>query len=318
MKFVVCGGSGFIGRALVRVLSEREGTDEVLIYSRRDPEFSIRGNLSHLNVNLAEHFHPGDFKDAVVFDLAAKVFGVRDLFKNPATVLTDNIAIASNVARACAQGGARKLVYVSSSCVYDFEGAKIPHDEDDMGMPRAAYAQSKRFGELIAAACKEEFGLDYAIARPFNVYGPGEWNASPHVIPEFFRKAWEIKVGKSKTFEILGAGLQVRAFTYVGDVAEGLARMGERGFANGKTINLSTDETLAIGDLADRIMRLVGVGGASIDGAAAPAGDSRYRGAMTEKAKRILDWTATMAFGDGLRKTWEWLEPRFEAGGSHA
>lgn len=245
---------------------------------------------------------------SIVFDLAAHVCGIRDLHCMPADLVFNNLALTRNVAKASMRAGAR-VVYGSSSCVYDFRGAKIPHEENQIGLPFTHYGWSKLVGERVYAACKDQDpSFSYCVARIFNVYGPKESYLSPHVIPEFIQKAFRCKASRTD-FEILGNGHQTRGFTYVNDIVEGLIMLAESDF-QGEVVNLGSPQETRVLDLANMILKHIGVDSRGIEFRFAPAHplDVQRRAASIEKAKRLLDWYPKTSLHEGLTKTIDWFQ----------
>ena len=310
-KALVLGGAGFLGSHVVDSLQNgyevtvvdnlERGRAENLAHCMDKITF-IRSDLRQKSLSL-------DFEaaESVVFDFAAKVFGVRHLYATPWTLLADNLQIVINNLKRW--GDAKKYIYISSSCVYDWDGSLIPNKEDDIGYLNSFYGWSKLFGELCCQALDEEKGLDYTILRPFNVYGPREAFLHPHVIPDFVRKACDCKFRDVKNFEILGDGNQTRSFTYVSDIVDGI-RLAVK--AGRKTAyNLSYPEETKILDLAELIWDLMDISPEPVF-VPAPKQEVKLRCGCSEKAEAELGWKPKVGLKEGLRKTIEWLVPLIE------
>src|SRR5438128_4375741 len=248
MNIAVIGGAGFVGSALVRELVKRD--HKVVVYDNGSRGKNVTEGA--ITIWTDGRLMPALEGFDMVYDFAARVYGVRDLYKDPAELLADNIAITIGVLKAVVAGKVPNYFYVSSSCVYDFPGAKVPHREDDTNICDTSYGFSKLAGEQLVKWYARQYGFVAKIARLFNVYGPGDSFQSPHVIPEFIKKAEEAKTtGK---FSILGTGDQSRDFTYMDDVVEGILAIAERG-AHRQAYNIGTGRATLIREGATIILR---------------------------------------------------------------
>lgn len=307
----VTGGAGFIGSHLVDSLLAR-GCRVIVLDSL------ARGNLSNLpfnneqlalkNIDLVSSATlEREIEDVeVLFDLAAKSPGNRDLYKNPADLVSTNVGITLNVARAVSNVGVGRVVFASSSCVYDHEKAVVPHIESDVGLSKLSYyGWSKLMGEAIYSAYAEQYGLGACVARIFNAYGPRESLRSPHVVPEFIMKAFECKKG-SRTFEILGDGTQTRSFLFVSDAVEGLIRLAESGLS--EPVNFGSPREVSIRELATLVLEEVGAKASAITliSNPGPPGDIRNRSPDISKANSLLGWKPNVELKEGLRITTKW------------
>jgi len=310
-RVLVAGGAGFVGSHLVDALLEKNC--RVCVIDNLE-----RGKLQNLFHCLDKiEFFTSDLSEPVrllgqvdvVFDFAAKVFGVRDLYVRPADMLTKNLLTTFNVLKMSSNLGIEKYVFASSSCVYDFEGCPIPHVENVMNLPNTEYGLSKIVGEHAVKAYSEQYEFQYGIARIFNVYGPRESPMSPHVIPDFTRKAWKCSKGEKK-FEILGDGKQTRAFVYVSDTVKGLIRIAED--LTNDVVNLGSEEEICMNDLASKILSLFNTSQVEIVNAPVHAKDIRRRSGSTKKANELLGWKPTINLDTGLRLFKEWMMPLLE------
>src|SRR4029077_13602036 len=291
MNIAVMGGAGFVGSALSRRLIA-DG-HQVTIYDN-----GSRGKNKEPGAKMVWAGIDGLPKGTeLVYDLAAGVYGVRDLDKAPAALLAYNITLTTDVLKSVVAAKVPRYVYVSSSCVYDFPGAKVPHKEDDTNICDTSYGFSKLAGEQLAKWYGRQYGFSVKIARLFNVYGPGDSMQSPHVIPEFIKKAEAAKT--TSTFAILGSGEQTRDFTYMDDVVAGLLRITERG-ADFEAYNVGTGFMFTINEIAHVICEPMGVTPQFVH-EPAPIEDIQRRCADNEKL-RALGWEPTVAIWEGVRR----------------
>ena len=294
MNVAVVGGAGFVGSALVRALIEQGQSVTVFDNFSRGVEQNLPEGAAPVHMDAKDLRYIGPFQ--VVYDLAARVYGVRDLYKNPADLLADNIAITSAILRAATNSRVPRYVYVSSSCVYDFPGAEVPHREDDTDICDTSYGFSKVAGEQLCRWFARQYGFDLRIVRLFNVFGPGDSFQSPHVIPEFIRKAREAR--GTGTFEILGSGRQTRDFTWHNDCVRGILVAAILG-APSEAYNIGTGREVSVNALAHMVCDEIGVTPEFIH-VPAPAEDIQRRAANADKLK-ALGWSPEVSLEAGIR-----------------
>jgi UDP-glucose 4-epimerase len=215
----------------------------------RGSEKNLEGYFDRVNFITADLRRPllKQFETSdVVFDLAARVSGIWGLYQDQAGFVRDNIMILFNVLEHV--GNVKHYFWMSSSCVYNFDGCPLPHREEHaFAVPKTGYDVSKRFGEEIVRLYAEEHGFKYTIVRPFNIYGLGESEEFPHVITDFWNRILEEKRNPTGKFWILGSGEQTRSFTYIKDFVDATILLMERGETG--TFNVGTGEETRIIDL---------------------------------------------------------------------
>jgi nucleoside-diphosphate-sugar epimerase len=257
MSILVTGGSGFLGKYIVRALLDNG--DHVCVmdnawrgdnkwpsvkYFRRDVRDEGAVKRSAMN-GVDEIIH------------LAYINGTPNFYERPDEVLDVAVRGIVNVIDACRLRKIRKLTLVSSSEVcraklVDAEES-IPLVIPDPFNPRYSYSAGKIITEMLAIHNAKLFDR-LLIARPFNIFGPGM--QSGHVIPDFMQK---IKLAKFNggDFEILGSGFETRSFCYIDDFIKGFMLMRERGEHMG-VYNIGTPDEITIKDLAERIGMLHG------------------------------------------------------------
>jgi len=261
-KVLVTGGAGFIGSRVaaqlvkmgagVRVVDDLSKGEASNLAEVIDKIEFIKGDL--LDIETARQC----LKDIeVCFHFAAKIGGIGFFHKYPASSIRDNTLTNLNLWDAARDTGTR-MVCVSSSMV--FERTKtFPTPETAVVSsppPLTGYGFSKLVTEYISQTYYEEFSVPYVIVRPFNAYGPGEnpgdWVGYAHVIPDLINKI----LGGQYPLEILGNGKQIRSYTYVDDVADGIVFVAT--YAENDDFNIGTDVETSIAELAEMIWKLCG------------------------------------------------------------
>jgi UDP-glucose 4-epimerase len=311
-RVLVTGGAGTIGAALVRRLT-------------RDPDFEVRVSDQQPApewMREACEVHTGDLRElheareaaqgcTHVVHLAAIVGGIANFHKLPHTLLEVNNGLYNAVFRAALEQGLERLVYVSSSMVFE-RATEFPTTEahlDACPTPRSAYGFSKLAGEVYCRALHDEHGLPFAICRPFNAYGPGELpDAEPgiaHAVPDLIRKA----LSRRRPLEIFGSGEQTRTLTHVDDIADGIATAAVHPAAENEDFNISASRELTVAEIARVVWEACGEDPAELELRHLPSFevDVQRRWPSVEKARRLLGWEARIDVAEGIASTVEWL-----------
>jgi UDP-glucose 4-epimerase len=305
-RALVTGGAGFIGSELVAQLIA-SGWDVVVL------DNLVTGRWENLDgiALKADGKVTGDVRDAAlvalltsrvdtIFHLACR--GVRFSLHSPRETHEVNAGGTLTVLDAARHAGVRRFVHVSSSEVYGAAG-DTPLAEDGPTFPTTAYGASKLAGEAYARAYHGCYGVPVTILRPFNSFGPRSHHEgdSGEVIPKFVLHAL---AGKQLT--IFGSGSQTRDFCYVSDTARGIRHAATMAGALGETINLGSGIELSIRDLAQAVLAAVGDGRASLRFDADRPSDLSRLHAATEKARRLLGFSPTVPFSEGLHRLIDW------------
>ncbi len=308
------GGSGFIGSHVVEQLLLLGARPTVLSRQSR-PRFleAVIPQIKLKNVDLLRFDDVRKALDGaeIVMSIAASVAGIEYNAKHPATIFEDNLLTFIHTLKAARENGVSRFLTTSSACVYP-RHCSIPTPEsegmrDEPEPTNSGYGWSKRMEEYLSAKAAQEFGLEVAIARPYNAYGPRD-NFDPkssHVIPALIRKAFESKDG---VLPVWGAGDHSRSFLYVDDFARGLIETAAC-YPKADPVNIGAEEEITIKDLALEICEQVGqvresklVPRFETSGI---TGQPRRKCDGT-KAVREFGYSAKVAFRDGLRKTIQW------------
>jgi nucleoside-diphosphate-sugar epimerase len=307
---LVTGGAGFIGSAVARNLLARDADVRIVDdlskgRSANVPEGAelLSGDISDREV-AARAFAEVD----VCFHLAAKIGGIGYFHRYPASILDDNNLMLSTVFRTATDAGA-KVVYVSSSMVFERAGEwPTPEDSVDRSPPPfSAYGFSKLVGEWYCHAFHDEHGTPFAIARPFNAYGPGEYPEDEpglaHVIPDLIKKILD----GQRPIELLGDGSQTRSFTYVDDVADAIVTIGLDPRGTGQAFNIGTGRETSVHELLGLLWRACGNDGEPEVAHSSPLPvDVQRRVPDVAKIGEVLGWSARVPLEEGIRRTVDW------------
>jgi len=247
MKYLITGGSGFIGHNVVRIL-EQQGHECVVIDTETDYGFIPKFELDYLIANRLKKFNAKvrkiDIRDTEFIDTILRTYAIDTVIHMASfprqKVVEQNPLLASNVMstglvsllEASRKNGVKKFVYISSSMVYgDFS-----HDvlEAHTCRPQGQYGIMKLMGEKLVEDYHRLGAFDYTIIRPSAVYG--EWDVEDRVVSKFMTMAM-----RGETLRVKGAD-EVLDFTYVEDTAMGIVLAATQDIANGKIYNITRSE----------------------------------------------------------------------------
>jgi dTDP-glucose 4,6-dehydratase len=277
------------------------------------------GNLRHLpdaiRSTITVDF--GDLRDGdavatavqgaeVIFHLGALI-AIPYSYRHPREVVETNVLGTLNVLEAARTAKPARVVHISTSEVYG-TAQRVPIDEAHPLQGQSPYSASKIGADKIAESYHRAFDVPVVTVRPFNTYGPRQ--SARAVIPATIIQALE------RSEIRLGALRPTRDFTYVEDTARGMMLAALAPDVEGREINLGSGAEITIGDLADRIVRIVGrdVPITSDEDRLRPGKSEVERlHADNTLAGRLLGWEPEVALDDGLRRTVAWISDHADA-----
>jgi nucleoside-diphosphate-sugar epimerase len=305
-RYVVTGGAGFIGSAIVRCLL-REGARKVVVidnlltgHERNLAEIRQSVDFQLADIRNYEEIAPLISGAAVVFHQAA-IPSVPRSIDDPVPSHDCNIDGTFNVLRAAHAGKVGRVVYAASSSAYG-DTEVLPKVETMTPQPKSPYALQKLVGEYYCGVFSSVFALEAVALRYFNVYGPRQDPSSAYsgVLSLFMRAAL-----RRETPTIFGDGGQSRDFTFVEDVAELNLKAARAPNVSGKVYNAGNGGRITLNQAWALVQKLEGV---EIPARYGPPrkGDVRDSQADTTAAVRDLGHTQRFSFEEGLRRTLEW------------
>ncbi len=299
-RVMVTGGSGFLGSHVVDELRARGATD---VFVPRSGQYDLTD--AHATRKLFDEERPD-----LVVHLAAKVGGIGANRKHPGTFFRDNMAMGLNVLEASRALGTRKVVVAGTICAYP-KFAPVPFREDDLwnGYPEetnAPYGVAKKALLVMAQAYRQEFGSNFVVVFPVNLYGPRDNFdlEDSHVIPAMIRRFIDAGAQKIPTVTLWGDGTPTREFLYVEDAARAIVDAAER-YDQPDPVNIGAGFEISMRALADKILAATGYKGTITWDPSRPNGQPR-RMLDVSRATERFGFTATTSLEDGLARTIAW------------
>jgi GDP-L-fucose synthase len=303
-KIYVAGHKGLVGSAIMRTLKKLGYTNLV---------YKTRGELDLRDQQAVREFFEAE-RPQYVFLAAAKVGGILTNVTYPADFIYDNLAIQTNVIHFSHIYGAKKLLFLGSSCIYP-RLAPQPIKEEYLltGLlepTNEPYAVAKIAGLKMCQSYRSQYGTNFISAMPTNLYGPNDnfdlENA--HVVPALIRKFHEAKVNGRPYVEIWGTGAPRREFLYVDDLADALIFLMDH-YNEDTPINIGLGEDMTVRDLAFLIEDVVNYEGEIRFDSSKPDGTPQK---LLEVTKiKALGWRSQIDLREGIIMTYEWFCKNF-------
>src|SRR5487761_445263 len=306
-KYVVTGGAGFIGSALVRTLLNAGGEVEVIDnllsgHERNLAEVRSRVRLHVVDIRDGAAIAPVIAGADTVFHLAA-IPSVPKSIDQPRPSHEVNINGTYEVFEAALKGNVRRVVYAASSSAYG-DSETLPKIETMAAHPKSPYAVQKYVGELYASVFHSCFGLETVALRFFNVYGPRQDPTSAYSgVLSLFMK--HLLAGTAPT--IFGDGEQSRDFTYVEDVAGLCIKAARAPLTAEKLFNAGNGGRFTLNFIWDVLQKMEGVQ-IGVNYGPPRAGDVRHSMADTTAAMAGLGHAPKFSIEEGLEKTLAWYK----------
>jgi dTDP-glucose 4,6-dehydratase len=299
---LVTGGAGFLGSHLCEELLRRgnrvicvdnlETGSLANIAHLRDPEFVF------LNLDITEPYFIDEPVHSV-FHFASPASPI-DYLRLPLQTLKVGSYGTHNTLGLAKQHRARFLTASTSEVYGDPE--VHPQTEDYWGHvnpigPRGVYDEAKRYAEALTMAYHRQQGVDTAMVRIFNTYGPRMRPRDGRAIPTFLRQALQ-----DQPITVFGDGSQTRSFCYVDDLVRGILALSESGYHN--PVNIGNPNEFTLLELAHAVIEITG-SKSEIVFEPLPTDDPKVRQPDITLAKQLLGWEPLVDLREGLRKTIE-------------
>ncbi|MFH1652124.1 MAG: NAD-dependent epimerase/dehydratase family protein [Chloroflexota bacterium] len=306
---LITGGAGCVGSNLTKTLIECEAARIIVLDDLSAAEkwnipvhpsvLFIEGSILDEEVLKRAFGEKPDF----VFHLAAH-FANQNSVDNPETDLEVNGLGTLRLLEYTRLAQTPRFVFASSGCSVYGSQAPLPLKEDYVSIHLdTPYQITKLLGELYCNFFYHNYGLPVAIARYFNVFGPGEIpGAYRNVIPNFLYKALH-----HQKLPITGTGEETRDFTYVGDIVDGTLLLGVVPAAVGDAFNICSETETQVIEIANIINEITG-NPAGVEFIPRRDWDKiTKRRASREKAGKVLGYKPTVGVPEGIRQAYDWI-----------
>ncbi|MDP4176546.1 MAG: GDP-L-fucose synthase [Bacteroidota bacterium] len=306
-KIYIAGHKGMVGSAIARKFIS-EGYKNIL--GRTSKELNL------IRQNDVERFFEEEKPEEVIV-AAAKVGGILANSTYRAQFIYENLMIESNIIQAAYKYGAKKLLFLGSSCIYP-KLAPQPLKEEylltgALEETNEPYAIAKIAGIKLSESYYRQYGCNFISVMPTNLYGPFDnYNLeTSHVMPALIRKFHEAKLKASPTVEVWGTGTPKREFLYVEDLADAVyyimqnvdaKDLYDKGISH---INIGTGEDLTISELVGIIADVIGFKGKIEYNSSKPDGTPRKL--MDISRLHSLGWHHKTNLQEGIKKAYDWF-----------
>ena len=299
-KILVTGGTGFLGKHVMEYLIKKYPNCEIIATS------SSIVDLKDKKKSL-EYFKR--IEPDIVIGLAARLGGIGDNKRNPASYFYDNMLIGMNTINGSNLIKADKLILIGTVCSYP-KIVSVPFKEENLwdGYPEptnGAYGISKKAISEYSLAVKKQYGLNVVNLLLTNLYGPGDdfREETSHVIPAAIKKMIDAKHKDKKEVIAWGDGSPTRDFLYVEDAAQAIGKAINCSYC--LPINVGNSEEISIRELYELIKEKTEYKGKIIWDISHPNGQPK-RLLDISKAKKYLNFVPKTQFSQGLDATLDW------------
>ncbi|HUA24737.1 MAG TPA: GDP-L-fucose synthase [Steroidobacteraceae bacterium] len=299
-RIFITGHRGLVGSA-IRRRCEELGFRRILTRTRA--ELDLRDQAA---VNA---FFAAERPDHV-FHAAGRVGGIHANNSLPADFIRDNLLMAANVIDAAWRSGAKKLLFLGSSCIYPKLAPQPLREEYLLSGPLEPtnewYAMAKLAGLKMCQAYRRQYGFNAISLLPTNLYGPGD-NFDPetsHVLPALMRKIHEARVAGSSHMTVWGSGAPRREFMHVDDLADACLFLMQR-YDAAEPVNVGCGQDLTIAELARTLALVIGFDGLFEFDASKPDGTPRKLLDVSRLDR--LGWRPRIGLEAGVAATYAWF-----------
>jgi len=304
-RILVTGGSGFLGRAIVKQLEQRGAN----VFVPRSKHYNL---IDYKACRRLFHY----VMPQIVIHSAAFYGGIMINKLYPAKVYFKNLVMGANVVEMCRLWDVEKVVVVGTACSYpgEVEGDLKEENLWDGACHDSVecYGMTKKMLSVQCKAYNKQYGLDGIHLILTNLYGEYDtFNPDrSHVPAALIRKFVEAKMNGTKEVEVWGSGKPIREFLYVGDAAEAIARATEN-HDSLEPMNIGTGIGTSIKELVELMVKITKFEGKIIWNASKPDGAMR-RVLDISKMKKVLNWQPEISLEKGLGKTIKWFGANYE------
>ena len=304
-KTYVAGHRGMVGSAILRALQGRGASNLVT---------ATRADCNLLDRTQVDAFFERE-RPEYVYVAAAKVGGILANDTQGADFIRENLLIQTHVIDAAYRNGAKKLLFLGSSCIYP-KFAEQPIREDvlltgEMEPTNLPYAIAKIAGKVMCDAYRRQHGFDAFTVMPSNVYGVGD-NFDPatsHVAAGLMRRFHEAKLANAPEVMAWGTGSPMRELVDADDLADACVFLMEH-WTEGGLVNAGSSQEISIRELTEMMADITGYQGRIAWDSSKPDGTPRK--IMDNSKLHALGWQPKTTIRQGMEKMYAWFQ---ETGG---
>jgi GDP-L-fucose synthase len=297
-KVLVAGGTGFVGKAVIRKLEER-GINYVTTSRSLGVDFR--------NFEETKKFFEKEKPDFVI-NCAAFVGGIKFGLEHQGEIFYNNVLMATNLMEAARLSGVKRFINPISNCAYPAHLSKFKEEDFWSGPLHESvltYGAVRKLSWVQGWAYNQQYNFDSVHLILPNMYGPGDYfdEVRSHALGALVMKFCEAKKQGKKEVVVWGTGKPVREWLYVDDGAEALVRALEIEPVI-EPVNIGRGEGISIKDLAELIKEIVGYQGKIAFDTSKPDG-ALCKIMVVDKMKKIFNWSPQTTLKEGIQKTVE-------------
>lgn len=288
-----------IGSAIVRALHDR-GYANLAGLGDREPDVT---DPADVDAFFARH------RPQYVFVAAGKSGGIQANRERGAELMLHNLEVATTMIPSAHRHGVTKLLYLASSCVYPRDCAQPMKEQDLMTAPLEAtngpYALAKLAGMQLCQAYCQQYGSNFVVAIPTNIFGPGD-SFDPdnsHVVASLMRRMDDAKRGRRDHIDVWGTGMPVRELMPVADLARACLHVMEL-YEDEAPVNMGNGHGLTIAELAEAIRGVVRFRGEIRFDTSRP--DGMPQKILDSSKLRALGWEPRVQLDHALEELYGW------------
>jgi len=296
----VTGGNGFLGKHLIRLLSQKN-PKKISIVDHKDYDL--------VNNNDVIRFYK-DQKPNLVFHLAATVGGIGVNQRNPGKFFYDNSMMNLQVIHNAYVSNVEKIISIGTVSVYP-ENSPVPFLEENIwnGYPEstnAPYGIAKRIMHTHSLSYRKQYDFNSIMVILTNLYGPDDnfKKDTSHVIAALIRRFFEAKKNNAEEVVVWGNDNSTRDFCYIEDIASGIISAAEN-YNESMPINLASGKEITIKEIAEIIKKEIGYKGKIIWDKDMPIGPNR-RNVSIDLANKKINFNPKISIKEGIKKTVDW------------
>jgi len=299
MKLLITGATGMVGKNL----TENAGINRYELLTPSSSELNLLDFV-------ATKAYVADKAPDMIIHCAGKVGGIQANMAEPVDFLVQNLDMGRNIIMAAKETGVKKLINMSSSCMYP-RNAQNPLKEElvlkgELEPTNEGYALAKIAAmKLCEYIVREDESFQYKTLIPCNLYG--RWDKfdpkHSHMLPAVIKKIHEAKVDQQDEVEIWGDGTARREFMYAGDLADFVAKAIENFEDVPALINVGLGHDYTINEYYEAIAKVIGFEGKFVHDLSKPVGMKQKL--IDDSRLKQFGWSYTTSLEDGIRKTYE-------------